>query len=344
MQKLGKSPHKWFLAAVLMFAFLLLMLAFVSLQQGSSAGISPSSSSDNRLLPPLHSSQDSSAAPGYCLNATTCSEGLTDYGILSNGKTYSYKAPAVNSSTTIAKLSLGTGNGERYAISLQQNSVAWNVLENSNYGEYWVQDVVDIVQSGSSYVVDVFNNIWNFSNSHACCMNGTVYGCGGSFSNEVYYGCSGPSFEVKLPFKVVLGDNASLGSNNSESSCIGFLYQVWHGSKELGSGQWDKVCFASDFKASKAPYYLIGGFNPYTYNALQIAIAGWCCGYTGQVKAINASLQLDYEKARGNWVSVPHAWSDCDTGETVTGVRMSSSRITHVGKASHGTDNQVQLW
>jgi hypothetical protein len=324
-------------ALVLSFISILVSPSVIVQQYGSSAP----ASSRTELLPPPSASLGSSFAPGYCISLTKCSEGLTDYGVLKSGGKYSYTAVEVESSTTFTKLNLGSGSGGGTAIGLQLNAVAWNVLEHKSYGEYWIQDVADITQSGSKFKISFSDNIWNYTTNPLSRMNGLVFGCGGSSSNQKYYGCGGPSFTTTLPFMIFLQERESLGSKSSQSSCISFVYQLFHGSTEISASVWDKVCFSSSFKAAKAPYYRVGGFNGYTYNALQNVLGGSCCSYVGSVKSISASMTLEYSSG-GLFTTVPHAWSEGDTGETITGVKMTASGMT--GKASSGTDNQVQLW
>ena len=146
---------------------------------------------------------------GYCATTTTCSMGLTDYGITSSGSTYEYYGYTVESTTTFTKLTI-TGNN---AIGVQLNGVVMSVPEDSELGEYWIQNVAGIIfEGGISYYIHFWNNIWNFTgeNAYSPGMAGEMDGC--NLTNHVwgeYYGCNGPSFITTLPFKIVLEEASS---------------------------------------------------------------------------------------------------------------------------------------
>jgi hypothetical protein len=290
--------------------------------------------------------QGNSFAPGYCTTATECSMGLTDYGITNTGSTYNYYAYMLESTTTFTKLLIPAIDS---GISLQLNSVALNVLENSNYGDYWVQNVAAISQTGSVYTIEFLNNIWNFTgnNPYSPGMSGSVWGCGTVGSRGTFYGCGGPVLTTSLPFKIVLEETSSIGTGSQTSQpCVTFLYQLWHGTKELGHGSYDKVCFEYSYpQVVNAPTFVVGGSNGYTYNALSNVITSYCCGQIGGVSSAAATMKLQYDYGfNGHFSNVLHAWSEGDTGETLSGVHMGANTINHQGIATTGTDNQVELW
>lgn len=331
---------------ILIFSSSLIGVSHTSLSTTSSA---PDPTSEQPIsLSAAAISLDSPAAPGQCKAPTMCSEGLTDYGI-NGSQTYSYTAQSVHSSTSFTKLELENKTG------IQLNSVAYGVLTGGNSGEYWLQDDVEILQDGSFYTVSFLNNIWNFS-AHGKPGNGSlvgpIQGCG-TITDLKYYGCSYPtSYVVTLPFKIVLketGARATYAQTDRTASCIEFYFGVYEGSTLVSgtnpSKPWDTACFFATQNVRSAPYIVVGGFNPFTWNALQSVLCGWGYGYNGDFEAIRAQMTLEYQAVDlTTWTAVPHAWSEGDTGESATGIYMAGNAATHTGSASGGTDNQVQLF
>jgi hypothetical protein len=332
-----------------LFALSTLMLSSTFLIVGSYAFSSTASPLPSMAFPPPRAvSSGSTTYPGQCKSPTMCSEGLTDYGI-NGSQTYSYTAQSVHSTTTFTKLELGNKTG------MQLNSVAYGVISGGNTGEYWIQDDVEILQDGSIFTISFLNNIWNFSSSGSPGIGslvGPIQGCGRIVDSE-YYGCSYQgNYAVTLPFKIVLketGTRATYLQTDKVASCIQFYFGVYEGTT-LKSGTnpskpWDTACFLTTKNVGSAPYFVVGGFNPVEWNALQSVLCGWGYGYNGEFVAIKAQITLEYQAVGSRtWESVPHAWSEGSTGESATGVHMSGNITTHTGEANNGTDDQVQLF
>ena len=92
-----------------------------------------------------------------CSSSMPCPVGVTDYGVNKASK-YSYHATTFVSWANFTKLSIGTSpigclGPQTHCISIQQNLVDYAVTENGKSGEYWVQDVPFVAQSGSNFVV-----------------------------------------------------------------------------------------------------------------------------------------------------------------------------------------------
>lgn len=95
-----------------------------------------------------------------------------------------------------------------------------------------------------------------------------------------------------------------------------------------------------------SPHYVVGGNNPYGLpNDVENVLTGYCCSEYVKITSISATMKLTYAiSTSAKFVSVPHAWSGgYDTSEAVSNVHMSKP-TTDTGKASTGTDNDVQLW
>jgi Thermopsin len=215
----------------------------------------------------------------------------------------------------------------------------YSVYENGRSGEYWVQDIPQIAQSGSSYKVTAEDNIWNFSTATAY-LKGTIYenllgdcspygkGSGGEF----YYCYAKQSFTTTLPFEVemiVLTGVDDTFSGHKGASAVEFEFGVYHDGTLLGFKAYDWVDFNSN-NAPAGPLIHVGGFNPFSYNDFETLVAGPNGGSYAP-------------STYGTFVVVPHAWSaGSDTAETASGVHMTGSG--HTGIASSGADNNAQLF
>ena len=156
---------------------------------------------------------------GYtCSSTKPCPMGVVDYGV--NKKAgYSYTSIEDKSWANFTTLSIGvaTGGLGNSHMTIQQNTVDYGVYVKGVSGEYWIQDVPIIAQSGKSDVIQAEDNIWNFSSTTASMgptgtngnqyMSGALNGdCGGGVFQAgatTYYACGADqSFTTKLPFEV----------------------------------------------------------------------------------------------------------------------------------------------
>lgn len=289
-----------------------------------------------------------------CSSTKPCPMGLVDYGV--NGKTdYSYTAIETESWVNFTKLTIGkASNGLNHKMDVQQNTVAYNIYEDGISGEYWIQDVPQITQSGTSYKVTAEDNVWNFSTATAI-MGGTVTGnllndCSGGkgSGNEFYYCYADQTYTTTLPFEIemveITGvDNTFAG--HSGASAVEFEFGVYHNGVLLSSSlvAYDWVDFNTN-SAPTAPQIHVGGFNPFSYNDYETLVAGPNGGSSVKMTDIAATFSAYYAPSSyGVFVTVPHAWSaGSDTAETASNVHMTGSGTT--GIASKGADNNVQLF
>jgi hypothetical protein len=287
--------------------------------------------------------------------------GLSDYGF--NGiNQYTYTTSEVQSLTTFDRLYIGSftcppKSSCNSGMTLQLNAVTNGVIENSNAGTYWTQDVAAITQNNAfcnifgcfptTYTIQFLDNIWNFTTSTAG-MNGPITGnllgkCSGgigSSSGTNFYFCVGPTFTTTLPFTIVLTTIVDVNPTNGDSR-VGFFYEV-ASPTVLSSGGYDTVDFSSNFAGS--PTYSIGGTAPNGIPSdLENIIGGGAGGALVQMNTINAFMNLEFESASG-LALVPHAWSaGGETGEDVSNVYVFQA-FPSTGQAVSGADDFIQLW
>ena len=286
--------------------------------------------------------------------------GVADYGV--NGNTvYSYQASTFESWTNFTALKIGLSKVScegslTHCMSIQQNLVDYNVYEthnkNSFVGEYWPQDVPVVTQSGSTYVIDLFDNIWNLSSPTAN-MKNMIYpnllgDCSQHGGHPVYYFCQGNlNLTTTLPFEIQMKTTTGIlptGSSHPRSSYIEFGIWVYHNGK-LVKGEWfDEVAFNGPAKS--APYIKVGGMNPYgLFNDAETVFCGNGGGSAVGISKVSAKITESYIPLGSTTLTpISHAWSaGSDTAETVKGVQMTST-VTGAGVASAGADNNAQLW
>ncbi len=297
-----------------------------------------------------------------CSSTSPCPMGLADFG--TNGKsTYSYKAVTFESWANFTALTIGTSpikcinSMATQCMSIQQNQVDYKVYEQGSAspiaGEYWVQDVPEVSQIGSTYYVNQLDNIWNFS-AYPSEMGGTIYPnllskCSSSGGQPTYYYCDGSlQLTVSLPFEILITTTTGVLSSgaHSGSSYAEFGIWVYQSGKLIGGDDFDQVAFQG--KAAVHPYFYVNGKgkNPYgLYNDAETVVAGPGDGKSVAITSIAATFSETYKSPTAStFVKLPHVWSaGYDTAETVSGVSMSST-TKGTGIASTGADNKKQLW
>jgi Thermopsin len=287
-----------------------------------------------------------------CSASSPCPMGIADYGS-ANGKAYTYTTTEFVSWANFTSLKIGSsGKG---SMTIQQNLVDYEVAVQHNLGEYWIQNVPIVAQSGSSYKISIENNIWNFSavfktfvgtlkstdlkgNLLGKCSQSGVYG-----TNE-YYACEAKTTAtVKAPFEIKMMTSTSKitsGAENGDSSATfsAFIYQA---GKLIAGGSYDQVAFTSG--VSSSPSFHVGGKDPGGfYNDAETVLGGPGGGASVSLPTISATFS-EFYLTKGALTTIPHAWSaGSDTAETASGVHMTAS--SKEGVASEGADNNVQLW
>jgi hypothetical protein len=305
----------------------------------------------------------SSQMPSFtCSSSKPCPMGLADFG--TNGKaTYSYKAVTFESWANFTALTIGTSpieclnSAATQCMSIQQNQVDYKMYEQGSAspiaGEYWVQDVPEVSQIGSTYYVNQLDNIWNFS-AYPSGMGGTIYPnllskCSSSGGQPTYYYCQGNlKLTVSLPFEIQITTTTGVLSSgiHSGSSYVEFGIWAYQSGKLVGGGDYDEVAFKGTAVAH--PYFYVNGkgTNPYgLYNDAETVLAGPGSSSTIKITSIKATISDSYKSSTAStFVELPHAWSaGYDTAETASGVAMSST-TKGTGIASTGVDNKKQLW
>jgi hypothetical protein len=290
----------------------------------------------------------------YTCSATkSCPMGVADYGV--NGKnTYSYHATEFKSWANFTKLKI---NGD-HEMTIQQNTVDYGVYEmgskgRPDSGEYWIQDVPYITQSGGSYGIQLVDNIWNFSSTTAQ-MGGTIFpnllgDCSQHGGQPQYYYCLGKqTITTTLPFQLemVVTTGVLTSGAHSGSSYVTFDIEVYHSGTHVGGAAFDEVAFNGMAKGGASPWYQVGGKNPLKlFNDAETVLCGPGGGSSQSIAKVHAQLSEAYIAVGSAILTlVPHAWSaGTDTAETVSGVHVSSS-VAGDGVASSGADNNNQIW
>ena len=242
----------------------------------------------------------------------------------------------------------------------QLNTVLTGVtLQGSPGNEFWVQNVVDYIQSNQT--LDLGDATWNFSSPGAAIPagastiashdpNGSIVG--GAFG--LYVGM-GPYLRAPLPFTCTLYVNSSVTVSGDQE--LWFNYSLLAGGRFLGHGNYDWVRFNSTNPAHPgsvgiAPFEANGtGLDPVGLTndfELDVGIGAYD-GATQDVLAANATATLDYCPviiavcAPGQMLSVPAALSyGGETGETGYGLSVAYQGTT--AELSAGPSVLRGLW
>ncbi|MDA4131242.1 MAG: thermopsin [Thaumarchaeota archaeon] len=317
-------------------------------------------------LPPKKGSPSTLSSIGFytCSATSPCPMGIVDYG--TNRKlTYSYEASSFVSWANFTKLQMGPSSigcisYQTNCMTLQQNLVAYNVYEQGSSGgpvagEYWIQNVAFIALSGSNLVINQLDNIWNFSAPNAM-LSGTIYPNLSGVCAQGYYGgqpqfwyCFGPQqLWMTVPFQIKLTTTIGVLQSGSHtgSSYVTFQMAAYENGKLIWTDTFDEVAFNG--LAPSSPYFYVSGktMNPFgSFNDAETVFAGPGGGTSINVTLIRANLTEAYTALGSSILSrIPHAWSaGSDTAEAAFGIKMLRPTVG-VGKATHGIDNNNQLW
>ena len=299
--------------------------------------------------------------------------GITAYGSTTNP----IQTSNVEGNTTIDSMGIGlfsgttinyTGSGGvevipyvgSYNASLQENAVLWL----GNLGTYWTQNVVFITERGpGSYILQLINNIWNFSsdssNMAQSVTNGTgqvsCYVLSGSTSC-FYYKVDPQLFTLTPPFKVSL--SMSLVNGTGVANIL-FLYSINDAAGRSYSGHYDLVQLYPHFtNAGRAPYFQVGGYSPVSFDLgagtsitlpsdLELIFGGPGDGSSVYVNSITGSQELFYSNGTA-YVPATDVYSiGSDTGEQASGIALTSN-LTNPGLPqailSSGPVSSQKLW
>jgi hypothetical protein len=291
----------------------------------------------------------------HCSKTSSCPMGISDYGV--NGlKKYNYYATVFESWANFTKLSIASPG----SISIQQNIVSANTTSGKTVGEYWPQNVPFVTQSGTKYIINEIDNIWNFSYSNICpnypsnndgCMvniAGNLLGKCSSFGGAptFYYCQSAQQITTTLPFEIRMNTTIFVLNSGAYKGHTAVEFGIWvYHSGKLLKGEWyDLVAFSG--KARTEPVIRVGGMNPLgLYNDAETVLCGPGGGSSATITDISAKLWEGYIAPHSTHLKqIPHAWSaGTDTAETVYGVHMTAP-TKGIGTAAHGADNNQQLW
>lgn len=298
--------------------------------------------------------------------------GIADYGCanLKCTATDPYNAIEFESWANFTKLNIGSSSGGSCSpgcMTIQQNTVVQGVYDmggsanaSSPTGEYWIQNVPFISQSGKSYTISVEDNIWNFTTPTAI-VKGEMHGnllkdcsTSGKFSGNVGYYCvAEQSFTTTLPFEVNMTViTGSFGSAKKGGlSEVEFLVAIYHNNKLLSGGSFAYDMVSFNGKGATWPNFHVGGTTPqvsgeyYFYDAAA-DLVGPGDGSSVAFMKIAATLSEYYAPTTvGVFNIIPHAYSvGYDTAETSSGVKMTGGATTHIATASSGSDNFAFLF
>lgn len=284
--------------------------------------------------------------------------GIADYGV-NEANNYSYTASNFESWVNFTTLKIGncspsSSGCSNNSMTIQQNLVDYNVYESATPGEYWIQNVADISQSGRNFTIAEFDNIWNFStvlkkdNMKGLVFYDLLHKCqAGNDGYPKYYYCATPlRIKTTLPFEILLNTTTFINPKGGAkgASTVELGLWVYHAGVLVNGGWYDEDSY--DSKAPSSPAFQVGGMNPAKlYNDAETVLAGPGNKSSVAVLKINADFSESYVSPGADFFTpIPHAWSaGSDTAETVSGVLMSST-APGVAIANHGKDNNVQLW
>jgi hypothetical protein len=265
-----------------------------------------------------------SEQPGYAQNPAPM--GLADLGQGSTGA-YIY-----NSSSFMASLTFQgpfsvydpgyAGLAEAPSWStIQLNTVAVNLsyagAPSGHYGTFWVQNVVHF--NGS--VLELEDNLWNFTASGASVFPGNLINPAGTIAPSAsgqYYFRNGPTLAVpsSYPFTLDLYNSVSLAGHHAT---IYLNYSLAGGPIR----SYDALTFATT--QTVTPAFQVDGFGrdgAGHWNDAELIFGGDGSGSNAMVQQLNATVSLQYWNAGlSGFVSVRSAYDyGVDSGETSEGI------------------------
>ena len=266
-----------------------------------------------------------------------------------------FSAELVNNSIAIPYF--GSGNA-----SLQENSVLW--LSNRQQA-YWTQNVVLITESSSSsYVLQLVNNIWNFTSLSSNISPSGVSGTGSVFCERLNgiascaYITAGPTFiGIAPPFTISL--TMTLGGTNGGGADVKFSYQIQDSIGHNYTGQYDDATLLPGHPVESSQYFQIGGESPVAETLyggtttltlpsdLELVFGGPGSGSSVFVNSISGSQELLYYNGT-SYVTVPDAYSvGSDTGEQASGIAVTPNLANSFLPSSNlntGFISSQKLW
>ena len=247
--------------------------------------------------------------------------GLGDFGVDHAGSAYTYFTPAFQATAQIRSYSTTfTGSS---SLAGNQTTLQLNVVlvlsRGSSLAEYWIQDVP--ILNTSSHLVQIENNVWNFSNTQASLPsnsvsgNGTVY----SFAGQQFYAASAagyPGSGVVIGFPGNISTRV-VASNLSGLTHVGFEYNDGYGwvTYDNVTFPWTQGWTDHGFEVTGSGYNPLGIFDD----------AEWVIGGPGSgrsMRVLSANLSMTLEAFNGhNFESVPNAYNfGGDTAESAVHV------------------------
>ncbi|HTW76966.1 MAG TPA: thermopsin family protease, partial [Thermoplasmata archaeon] len=274
--------------------------------------------------------------------------GLSDLGLGSNGP-YEY-----NTSSFAASLDLASFQDYNPGYSAWQTTPDWmtfqlnTVTVNVSYpgasnGSFWIQNVVHF--NGTTLQFE--DNIWNFSQPHACLNPGTLLNYSGQQDGCFYY-VYGPTFTVSYPLSLTLYNNITISNwGPSPVPDVFFNYTLSDPSGTY-SGSFDNVTFNGLASPSAPPEFEVNGFNyapiGYLFWDAEIIFGGNGGGANANIVQLAATAELQYWNAstdRYQNVSSAYDYGE-DTGETSLGVAASYTGATET--LVQGPSQLYGLW
>ncbi len=274
--------------------------------------------------------------------------GIADFGIGPGNNPYFYTTDSFLSNAYVYNLSVYNSsiNQSKSWVSFQLNVNL--IFKNGNkLYVYWIQNVAEL--NTSNNLIDLVDNIWNFSSSSSSMSNATVVGEGtiGTASNISYYysianfSLPGNNISLAYPYHIELAVNTSV-------NMFGKPYLVLLYNDGNGWNAYDNVSFIFTNDLTFKPTFLVDGFG-YEPTGYTLYDAEFIIGGPGNGSATfdrNSSINLNLLFWNGhNYQNVPNAFNfGTNTAETIKNVISRFSYIPQNGSIySHITNGPGKL-
>jgi len=249
--------------------------------------------------------------------------GIADYGVDTNGRTYSYSTDMFVGSARVSSLSMYS-SGSGYQGTLQLNVVLWFTSGSATFA-YWIQDVAFMDTSTNTWEFE--DNIWNFTEDNSAGMiSSTVTGNGSvsPYGPLGYYAAgagsqAGNGYSLTYPATVELRVRSALFSGVPRvyfDFDDGYGWQTYDTAEFTFTNAATSALFRVDGSNYVGIYGESGSFQDLYSNA-ELGFGGPGGGLGTSLTGANVNLSLQYDNGH-NLQTIVNAFNfGSDTAEAI---------------------------
>lgn len=280
--------------------------------------------------------------------------GVADYGFMNSSGVeipYAYNTTSFMGTSMFEALQpYYPMNGASGTVSLQMNTVLNGVTILGNGGNvFWAQNVA--LYTPSTGIVELIDNIWNFSSPSMSMPSSTIYSGGGHVASSMFYYYVGPNLSLSGTYTLNLFTNSSIIDNRN---ALVFSYEITNtaNNQTISQRNYDTVIFNSVAPGSTAStpmaYFQVNGYKKTPSGMLydaEMVLGGPGAGSTTNIFDVNGQFNLKFLSGT-SYAKLPAAYNfGSNTGETVEGLSTwwtsVQSPVVHL---SNGPSILVSMW